>query len=476
MQLNTNHSKIIAILIVAAFTTSFVWFVVKDPVGTLTERLPGMDNRPKVKSEGDPVVIGEFFERYNQTESSQSGNWPRFRGPAYNNIVPDPVPIPDSWPESGPPIIWQMKVGEGHAAATIHNGKVYLLDYDEVRRADALRCFSFETGEEIWKRYYRVVIKRNHGMSRSIPAVTDDFVVTIGPRCHVMCCETNSGDLLWTLDLVRDYGAEMPQWYTAQCPLIDGDLAIIAVGGESLLIGIDCRSGNIVWETPNPDRWKMSHSSIIPATMHGRKMYIYMAVGGICGIAADGDTPGEILWKTSEWNPTVVAPSPVHLGNNEIAFTAGYGAGGGKLRVSKSGNVFQAEVLDVHTPKEGLASEQQTPIVTGEYIWTIHPKDAGEMRSQLACYHISNLRTPVWSSGKENRYGLGPYIVIGDKMFLMNDDAELFMFRFNTNSVTLLDSFKVLEEGADAWGPMAFADGYLIVRDTYNLICLYIGE
>ncbi len=476
MQLSTYHSRIIAILIVAVFATSFVWFVVKVPVGTVTERVPGMDNRPKAMLESDSVTIGEFFEFFSQTESSSSGSWPRFRGSDYNNIVPYPVPIADSWPENGPPVIWQIKVGEGHASASIHNGKVYMLDYDENLRADALRCFSFDSGEELWKRWYNVVIKRNHGMSRTIPSVTDDYIISIGPRCHVMCCEPNSGDLLWTLDLVRDYGAEIPQWYTAQCPIIDGDLAVIAVGGESLLLGIDCRSGNIIWETPNPDRWKMSHSSVIPATIHGRKTYIYMAVGGICGVAADGDDRGEILWKTSEWSPTVIAPSPLYIGNNEIVLTAGYGAGGGRLRVSKSGSAFHAEVVEVHSPREGLASEQQTPILTGKFIWTINPKDAGALRSQLACYHISDLRNPVWTSGKENRYGLGPYFVIGDKMFLLNDNAELFMFRFNTNSVTLLNSYKVLEEGVDAWGPLAFADGYIIMRDSHNMVCLYVGE
>ena len=66
-----------------------------------------------------------------------------------------------------------------------------------------------------------------------------------------------------------------------------------------------------------------------------------------------------------------------------------------------------ARVIETHTPREGLASEQQTPILAGEYLWTINPKDAGAMRNQLACYHISNLRNPVWSSGKENRFGLG---------------------------------------------------------------------
>ena len=249
-----------------------------------------------------------------------------------------PTPTLQNGLQTGPEIVWQIKLGEGHAGPAIHKGKVYVLDYNEKIRADVLRCFSLETGEEIWKRWYNVAIKRNHGMSRTIPAVTDDYIISIGPRCQVMCLETETGNLLWALDLVRDYGAEIPQWYTAQCPLIDGDMAVIAVWVENLYDWRKCKTGEIVWETPNPDKWKMSHSSIIPATILGKRHIFIWQLGGICGVAADGEDRGTILWKNTEWSPTVVATSPNIPGNNEIVFTTGYGAGEGKLKVSKSGN------------------------------------------------------------------------------------------------------------------------------------------
>ncbi|MEE4214962.1 MAG: PQQ-binding-like beta-propeller repeat protein [Bacteroidales bacterium] len=469
-----TYRVIIPAVIILLFSTAFVWFLRGGPGMPLEERVPGQDNRPELIEEGDPVIIGEFFEVFAETGTVESSNWPHFRGPGYDNIASDGINLPSSFPENGPPIVWEVKLGEGHAAASVHDGRVYVLDYNEKIRADALRCFSLETGEELWRRWYNVPIKRNHGMSRSIPTVSGDYVVSMGPRCHVMCLNPESGDLYWTLDLVADYGAEIPQWYTAQCPLIDGDIAVLAVGGESLLMGVDCRTGEVVWETPNPDKWKMSHSSIIPMTIHGVKTYVYMAVGGICGVAAEGENRGEILWKTSEWNPAVIAPSPVYIGNGEIAFTAGYGAGGGKLKVYREGSGFTARVIEAHSPREGMASEQQTPIVYGEYLWTIHPKDAGEMRMQLACYHVSDLTNPVWASGKENRFGLGPFIVINDKMLLANDEAELFLFDFRTNSVNMLDHHIILEEGIDSWGPFAYADGYLIMRDSYTMICLDI--
>jgi outer membrane protein assembly factor BamB len=472
MKIKNVYSGIIPAIIILLFSTAFVWFMSGGPGRIIEERIPGQDNRPDLIEEGDPVIIGEFFAEYDGKTTGISSDWSRLRGPGYDNICRDDTPLAESWPDAGPKIMWQVKLGEGHAAAAIKDGRAYVLDYNENIRADALRCFSLETGEEIWRRWYNVAIKRNHGMSRSIPAVTDKYLVSMGPMCHVMCTDPVTGELYWTFDLVRDYAAEIPQWYTAQCPLIDDDIAVLAVGGESLMMGVDCETGNIIWETPNPDKWKMSHSSIIPMTIYGIKTYVYMAVGGICGVAAEGENRGQILWKTSEWNPTVIAPCPVYIGNNEIAFTAGYGAGGGKLRVYRQGQGFTARVLEAHSPRDGMASEQQTPIVYGDYLWTILPKDAGELRSQLACYHVSDLQNPVWTSGKENRYGLGPHIIINDRMYLANDNAELFMFRFGTNKVDLMESRKVIEEGVDSWGPFAYADGYLIMRDSHNMVCL----
>ena len=82
---------------------------------------------------------------------------------------------------------------------------------------------------------------------------------------------------------------------------------------------------------------------------------------------------------------------------------------------------------------EGISSDQQTPVILGDYIWSIMPENAGPLKKQLVCYNVSDLRRPVWTSGKDNRYGrgLGPYIVKGDKMFLLDDDANLFFFRLD---------------------------------------------
>lgn len=212
-------------------------------------------------------------------------------------------------------------------------------------------------------------------------------------------------------------------------------------------------------------------------TIHGRKMYVYNAVGGVCGVSAQEGDKGKLLWMTKAWSPATTAASPVYIGNNEIAVFGSYGAGGAKVKVDFDGTKFSASVKDLHKANEGIASDQQTPILYGEYLWTVMPENAGALKKQLVCFHKSDLLKPVWSSGKENRFGrgLGPYILTGDKMYLLDDDGKLYLFKVDKSQVTALASHKILN-GIEAWGPMAIAGKYLIMRDSRNLLCLNISK
>ena len=349
-----------------------------------------------------------------------------------------------------------------------------MLDYDETEKADALRCFALEDGRELWRRSYSVQVKRNHGRSRTVPAVTDDFVITIGPRCHVRCVEAVSGKFLWGLDLERDYETEVPLWYTGQCPLIDDSTAVIATGGKNLLIGVDCRTGDILWETPNPGNWKMSHSSVIPITLHGKRQYVYCAVGGIAGISAEESDRGQLLWQSRIWNHTVTAPSPLEIGDNRIFLTAGYGAGGMLVQVNFNQGRYSLDSLQFVPPGGGCASDQQTPILYNDRIWSILPKDGGALKGQFACFDSRDISKVIWSSGKTNRFGLGPFILADDKFYVLDDLGVLSVFD-RINALPVLRSEHKILEGPDAWGPLAIVDGLLLARDTRQMVCVDIS-
>tara|TARA_R110001583_G_scaffold4430_4_gene25676 strand:+ start:3247 stop:4674 length:1428 start_codon:yes stop_codon:yes gene_type:complete len=470
--MNKKSLNIIFLTLAIVIAVSvFVFWLRYDPVQNFSASVPGLDNRPKAGSiVVDEVNIGEKFKSYIEHASSLTGKWTQFRGADFDNISKEEIKLVDKiGPE--PKILWKQDLGEGHAAPVVYNGKVYLLDYDEVKKADVLRCFSLESGEEIWKRSYKVHVKRNHGMSRTIPAINDKYIVSMGPRCHVMCVDPETGDFLWGLDLVKDYQSDVPFWYTGQCPVIDNNVAIIAPGGKSLLIGVDCETGKVLWETPNPDGWKMSHSSVMPMELDGKKMWVYAAVGGICGVSAEGDDLGEILWKTKDFSPSVVAPSPLIYDDGKVFMTAGYGAGGALFQVKKMGETYQVETLQKYKPKDGMASEQQTPVLYKGRMFTILPKDAGAMRNQFVCSDPNDCTKILWTSGKTDRFGLGPYLVADGKFFILKDNGELTIARASTEKFELLDKVKLID-GHDAWGPMVITDGRLLMRDSKHLLCI----
>lgn len=443
----------------------------------LTEPAPRQDLRLPKKDEGSvrrvvaPLSQGPAFHTTFSPGPSSPGasteSWPMFRGPHGDNTRETSVVLASAWPPGGPKLLWSLDVGEGYAGASVLGGRVYLLDYDEKLRRDTLRCLSFQTGGEIWRRSYPLAVKRNHGISRTVCAVGATAVVSMGPKCHVMACDPVTGDLLWFLDLVADQGTQVPLWYTGQCPRIDGETVVLAPGGKDLLLGLDARSGRILWRTPNPGKWQMSHASVTRHIFGGRAAYLYPALGGMVCVTAEGPGAGQTLFASPLWDAPVLAPSAVDLPGNRVLLTAGYGVGSMVLQVDGPSVTSLGRLT-----KEVFSCEQQTPIRLGSLVFTVMTADAGEHKGELACRDMApGLGSALWYSGPDDRFGLGPYLLCGDRMLLLDDNGTLTMARVFPKGYKRLARHRVLG-GRDAWGPMALVDGRLILRDLKTMICL----
>ena len=384
------------------FAGILVWWLAGNHYpAELSVRVPGMDNRPKVEPRSENIIVGEFFDSLGMFDELVPGEWPRFRGVNFDNIVRDTFKMAESWDTTGPPVVWKVTLGEGYAGPAVKNGRVYLLDYNERRKADMLRCFSLKSGTELWRRYYNVDMKRNHGYSRTIPAVTDKYLVSVGPRSHVMCVDPLTGDLFWTIDMEKEFGVPgstkgkiTPDFYSGQCPLIDNDVAILAPGGKALMIGVRCSDGEILWRTPNPDSLLMSHGSIMPMTIHGRKMYVYNAVGGVVGIAADGPMPENCYGKTRNGALQQQLPLPFILATMKLLCSEAMEPAAESSGLIMTEPDYTAVLVESHKSMEGISSDQQTPVLTGDFLWSVMPENAGPLKKQLVCYNRSDLRKP----------------------------------------------------------------------------------
>jgi outer membrane protein assembly factor BamB len=451
-----------------------------DPLRDMSRRDEVAGTRPITSSA--TKFPGEFLAMPGpEAPNDISGSWPMFRGEAHDGISPDETPLAHEWPAGGPPKRWTVNLGLGYAGAAILNSRVYVLDYDEAKQADTLRCFSLVDGRELWRRGYEIPVDSDHGMSRTVPAVTDRSVVTLGPKLHVMCVETSTGSFRWGLDMVKEYKTTWPKWYAGQCPLVDRDRLILAPAGPDVLMtALELDTGKPVWTTPNPNRWRMTHSSIVPMDFKGYRMYLYCASGGITAVAGEDVADwkvkaGDILWERADWKvPFANVPTPVILGGSHILLSGGYGGGAMLLKLKEEGGKFSTDVVWRFKKSKEFGAEQQTPIFYKGYIYAVLPKDAGTLAEQLVC--IDSTGKHVWESGRDSAFGLGPYLIADGLIFVMDEKGLLTMVEATSEGYKPLAKAQVIEDAKEAWTPMAFAGGYLIVRDVTRMVCLDLNK
>lgn len=434
-----------------------------DAAPQLELRVPIASNVPDDSAGQGDILAQAALTTFDGTPADLPGIWPQFRGAQGDAVGRVDVTLSRNWPAEGPPVLWSVDLGEGYAGAAVLNGRVYVADYDQDKSGDAIRCFSLADGREIWRYFYPVKIKRNHGMSRTVPAVTDKHVVTLGPKCHVACLDAGTGQLNWFLDLVKDHGTKVPAWYAGQCPLIENGKVILGVGGDSLIMAVDIETGEIAWRTPNPHGWDMTHSSLVPIEFAGRRMYVWCAGGGVVGVSAED---GTLLWELTDWQIRIAnVPTPVPVGDGRLFLSGGYNAGAMMIKLVEQNGQVVPEVAFRLEP-EVFGSAQQTPIFYEGHLYGVRPDE------QLVCLDLEG--KVLWTSGSTHKFGLGPYTIVNGLIYAMDDHGKLTLAEATPSGYVQLAEADVLD-GIDAWGPMALASNRLILRDLTNMICLDIG-
>jgi outer membrane protein assembly factor BamB len=453
------------VLAVVALAAVALWLG-RGPGKQLALRVPGTDQAPgaELGSQANPVLAGKLIQSDGQA-ANLAGAWPQWRGPNRDGTSTETASLKRTWQASEPRELWAIDLGEGYAGAVVLNGRAYVMDYDRDKRQDALRCLSLADGREIWRYAYPVPVKRNHGMSRSVPAVTDKLVVAMGPKCHVVCLNSVTGALRWGLDLVRQYGTTVPPWYAGQCPLVETGAVILAPGGkDALLLAVEGETGKELWRSPNPHGWKMTHSSVMPMEFEGERMYVYCANNGVVGVSAKD---GSILWETTAWKISIATvPSPLILNDGRIFLSGGYNAGSLMLKLRKEGDHLVPQTLFKLEP-EVFGATQHTPIFHDGHIYCVRAD------GRFVCLNLDG--KVIWTSDPGQQFGLGSFILADGLFFAMNDSGLLRLIEATPEKYVLRAQAQVLK-GRESWGPLALVDGRLIARDLTRMVCLDVAK
>ena len=460
--------RLIPVLVLGAAVTAAV-AVWRGAGPSAPIRVPNMDAMPGGAAQAaGPDLAGTLTPGPGKVGEAGTGQWASFRGNRHDGISEEAVELRKKLDGLTPK--WSVNVGEGYGGPAIRDGRVYLLDYDQTNRADALRCLALADGREIWRHSYAMDVKRNHGMSRTVPAVTAKVAVTMGPKGHLVCVDAVTGTYKWGVDLTRAYGTKVPPWYAGQCPLIDAvggkDAVILAPAGEKVLLtALSADTGQMIWETPNDPHWSMTHVSVAPVVIkHDAdelRQYVYCGNAGVMGVDA---ATGKELWRTAEWQVRIATvPTPVDMGNGHVLLTGGYGAGAAILELTEADGKWNAKITR-RLPPEEFGAEQHTPIVFSGHIFGVRPD------GQMAC--LTREGVTKWLGGPANRIGLGSFLIADNSLYAISDTGTLLAVEARPDAFTLQGRVKVMENARECWAPMALADGQLLVRDLTKMVCL----
>ncbi len=434
-----------------------------------------------------------------------SQDWPQFLGPDRNSTSPQKN-ILRSWPEKGPEVLWTVNVGIGYGGSVVNDGKAYLLDrIDEV--GDKMRCFDLNSGEELWNLEYEAPGSVMFPGSRSVPTLDGNYIYSCGPYGDLYCININSHKPVWNNNIWTDFGGDpgndtidhggfggqgnFPIWAISQCPLVYGDLLIIASQApEAGVVAYNKITGDIVWKTPNlgnetyvsPALVKIDGKDHIVMVMSSTNPIgrpdSPITLGNIVGIEP---LSGEVLWKFSEWECHISVPSAVDAGNNKVLVVGGYELGALMIEVKKQedGTYGTTEVFRT----EEFGDQTKPPLLIDGYFYAQF--GTNNTRDGLTCMSMDG--EIMWKTKRDPDFNKGS-MIYADGLILATDGAKsLYLIEPDPSEFKPLASAQLLTAaasddqraarfGTQNWGPIALADGRLLIRDQSRLMCVKVAE
>jgi len=414
-------------------------------------------------------------------------DWPQYLGP-HRNSYSDQKGLLRTWSEAGPEVLWTANVGIGYGGPVVKDGKIYLLDRDD-KVGDNLRCFDLADGKELWNFAYNAPGSVMFPGSRSVPTVDGNHVYTCGPYGDLYCIDTKTQKPVWNKNVWKDFGGqEIPTWAIVQCPLVYGDLLIIASQApEAGVVAYEKLTGNLKWKTPpvgpvgyvSPAIVKIDgqdHVVMISASGRGEG-----SKGKVIGI---NPLTGKVLWEYANWNCHIPVPSAVDAGDNKILIVGGYELGATMIKVEKKGDGTYG-TTELFTTVE-FGDQTKTPLFYKGHFYAEY--GTNNRRDGMVCMDIEG--KVMWKTKREPDFNKGS-MILADGLILATDGAKsLYLIEPDPTAFKMISKAELLKEGSSSgdpmasrvggstqnWAPIALSNGKLLIRDQSRLLCVKVAN
>jgi outer membrane protein assembly factor BamB len=406
-------------------------------------------------------------------------DWPQYFGPNRNGVSTQKN-ILLSWPQQGPEVLWTANVGVGFGGPVIKDGKVYLLDRDD-KVGDKIRCLDLSSGKELWNFAYDAPGSVMFPGSRCVPTIEGNRIYSCGPYGNLYCIDLNTHKSVWNTNVWKDFGgAEIPKWAITQCPVVYGDLLILASQGpQTGVVAYDKLTGKVKWTTPSLGQVGYVSPSIIKIGGESQVVMISASSRGGYGEAGSGGkvvgidpATGKILWEYTGWQCSIPVPGPVDAGQGKILITGGYNAGAAMIKVEKKADGSYG-VTELYKNAD-FGSHTQNPVLYNGYFYAQYTTN--ERKDGLVCMSMDG--QIKWKTGRTPLFDKGGSI-LADGLLLSTDGmSKLYLIEPDPTAFKPIATSELLKgtSGTQNWAPLALADGKLLIRDQSRLMCIKVAK
>ena len=409
---------------------------------------------------------------YGGTLTASATEWPQWRGPNRDGIS-DEVGILKEWSPNGPKVLWKVPLGEGFSGISVSQGRVYTMFSEG--NDEFVVCLDATDGGEIWR--FRSDKNYHEGQGgngpRATPTIDGDLLFTISAYGKLYALNAANGQELWSHDLQRKFGSDMPRWGFSTSPLVDGESLLVEVGGkgEKSIVAFDKKSSDVVWSSHKD---KLGYSSPIAITVKGVRQIICFTGTKLVSVSpTDGTIYWKYPWKTGY---DVNAATPVFIPPDKVFISSGYNKGAAVLQM----RVFVSPEDD-RAATDQIRENQGT--VRIEEIWKnrkMKNQFASSVLHENYLYGFDNsiLKCIEANTGEEQwksrGFGKGSVILADGHLILLSDRGKLGLAEATPEGYIEKASAQVLS--GLCWTAPTLASGKLYVRNEEEIACLDITE
>lgn len=409
---------------------------------------------------------------------TKTQNWNQYLGPNRNNTIPD-IEILNEWPDGGPAKLWEVKLGPGYGGASVFGDEVFILDRIK-GEADILRCLELETGKEKWNYRYEAKGEIPYPGSRIVPFVDAGNVYTVGPHGHLYCFDKATQQPVWNINLQEQFDAARPNWGFSQSPVIYNNFVIVAPQGTKAgVTAFNKLTGDLVWKS-RPLKGHNFHVSPTLANYGGIDQVIMISPYDRRDstkthevVSFDAKT-GEELWVYKGLKSFATIAPPTIIDENRLfltdcSYNGNYNPVSLMIEINKEGESFSVKEM---WKTEEAGCKMHPGIVVNNHIYLNNNGRPNEM----VCFTMDGKL--AWEKETGGNFEMGSLIKVGNLFINQNGkNGEIALIEPSPEGYKELGRASFFDSAkSQAWAPMAFSRGKLLIRDMEKMVCVNLKE